>query len=39
MDSRLRAIKDAIGSNDAPRVIEHPHIEGLDVDEAYVMRS
>jgi hypothetical protein len=23
----------------AAQVIEHPHIEGLDVDKAYVMRS
>jgi hypothetical protein len=38
-DSRLRAIKDAVGPNDKLRVIEHPHIEGLEVDEAYVMRS
>lgn len=38
-DSRLRAIKNAVGTTDTLRLIEHPQIEGLDVDEAYVMRS
>jgi hypothetical protein len=38
-DSRLRAIKNAVGTTDELRLIGHPEIEGLDVDEAYILRS
>ena len=38
-DSRLKAIRDAFGPADGLRVIDHPKISGLDLEEAFVMRS